>query len=56
MEHRSKDAMKDKETRTTIVVPTSLWRQFKIAVIQEGMSLQAKIRALIEEYLANKAS
>jgi predicted DNA binding CopG/RHH family protein len=46
--------MNEKETRTTIKVPTELWKRFRVAVVLEGVSLQAKIRELIEEYLKNK--
>jgi hypothetical protein len=48
------DKDKEETTKTTIVVPTKLWAHFKIAVILEGKSLQAKIRELIREYLKNR--
>ena len=45
-----------KMTRTTIIMPDSLWRRFKIQVILEGTSLQAKIRELVRQYLDSKAA
>jgi hypothetical protein len=45
---------KGETTRTTIIMPTELWKRFKVAVVLEGTSLQAKIREFVREYLENK--
>ena len=44
----------EEETKTTVVMPTELWRQFKAAAALEGVSLQAKVRDLVRAWLENR--